>query len=416
MSKMEERFKRALAKKPSSKNQLSAEQLRAQKQQRFKTPKVDSKELNQKMEAQAVRIGGRNKIIKRSISPTYSLNPPSKYSIFVTGSIVSISGYDNLVYEIIKGLHSLGVDIRINASCPISSDYVPKHFIDLVNVKTFTDNEIIIMPPPLLYRWGVTKNSIILTMWESDRLEPFWVHELNKAKSIVVPSQWAIDTFKACGVVVPMYKIPLGYDPLIFYPEPIYPSVCTFGTAAALTAGGIRKNTKKVLEIFLDAFKNIDDVRLKIKLSPICPFPDCKDPRVEIVRKFLPPLELREWHNSLTAFINTSFAEGFGLHLLETMACGRPLISTKYSAVSEYFDETVGYCLSHKLIKASGDQYSGLWAEPNYEELAANMLKVYKNQEEAKILGEKAANRAKKFLWKDTWQALFKLLKNDGII
>lgn len=397
---MDERIKRALAKKPSCLNQLSAAQL---------------EQVEQKRMARVVRAN--NKVITNRTIPEVLFAPtPTKYSIFVTGSIVGISGYDNLVYEIVKGLYSLGVDVRINASCPVSQDVIPKYFQSIINLKNPLDNEIMIMPPPMLFRWRPNKNTIIFTMWESDRLESSWADELNKALAVVVPSQWAIDTFRASGVTAPMYKIPLGCDPLIFHSQPIFPKMCTFGTAAALTAGGVRKNVHKILRTFLEVFEGINDVRLRIKVTPVCPFPECKDPRVDIIRRFLPPAELAEWHGSLTSFVNGSFAEGFGLHLLEAMACGRPLISTEYSAVTEYFDDTVGYSVLHKLVRASGGQYSGLWAEPNSVSLGGKMLEVYKNQEKVKKLGEKSAIRAKTMLWKNTGQALYNLLLTYGMI
>ena len=58
------------------------------------------------------------------------------------------------------------------------------------------------------------------------------------------------------------------------------------------------------------------------------------------------PAALADWYRSLTCYVNASYGEGFGLHLLEAMGCGVPLISTTFSAVGEVFDAGVGYEVS----------------------------------------------------------------------
>src|SRR5581483_991371 len=142
--------------------------------------------------------------------PTRPLPPITGSTIYVTGGVVGISGYDNFVFEIIKGLRSLGIDVRINNICPINRSFCPQWFGE-VHMPRIPDSwEIIINPPCHLHPYNPTKKSIIYTMWETDYLEAPWVDNLNRAAFIIVPSQWAVDTFKKSGVRVPIYKNPLG--------------------------------------------------------------------------------------------------------------------------------------------------------------------------------------------------------------
>ena len=83
------------------------------------------------------------------------------------------------------------------------------------------------------------------------------------------------------------------------------------------------QNTALLIDWFERAFPDEDDVRLRVKVTPKCDLPDSDDPRIEIERQFLPPPRLAEWYRSLTTFVSISHAEGFGLHLLEAMACGQ---------------------------------------------------------------------------------------------
>jgi glycosyltransferase involved in cell wall biosynthesis len=272
------------------------------------------------------------------------------------------------------------------------------------------------VPPCGLDRWSPGRQSIIYTMWETDTLEKSWVEQMNNAAFVVVPSQWAADCFRRCGVTRPIHKIPLGYDPLIFNPMPGWPPVCTFGTAAALTAGGLRKNIDKVIACFQRAFEGVADVRLKVKVTPSCHLQSVHDSRVEIVRTMLPPAQLANWYRSISAFVNCSYAEGFGLHLLEAMACGRPLLSTRYSAVAEYFDDLVGYTAEHRIIPASGGAYSGHWAAPVENSVIEQMRRVYADTSLAQEKGRQAFLRARQFTWKTTGERLLRLLSEQSVI
>src|SRR5205823_2378748 len=138
----------------------------------------------------------------------------------------------------------------------------------------------------------------------------------------------------------------------------------TFGTAGALDEGGLRKNVRRVIDLFGRAFPTAPGVRLRVKITPASPTVDTHaDPRIDVIRSSLTPHELADWYRSLTAFVNGSFGEGFGLHLLEAMACGRPLISTTFGGPGEFFDADVGYPVGYRLVEARNAIYRGRWAD-----------------------------------------------------
>lgn len=331
--------------------------------------------------------------------------------LLITGNIVGISGYDYLVYEVARGLLSLGVDVRLNAESHFRGDLIPPYFAPLVRGRAPGDRELLIAPPHLLEHTPHPPGCAIFTMWESDRLQASWVKKLNQASLVLTPSQWGIDSFRASGVVVPMERVSLGHDPVSFHPTMGPPEICTFGAAAALWAGGMRKNIPRIIEAFQRAFPQEDDVRLRVKITPKCELPEPSDPRIEILRCYLSQADLTDWYLSLTAFVNASAGEGFGLHLVEALACGIPLISPAFSAVTEYFDDKVGYTVPHRLVPAEVDPYPGSWCQVDDEGVVAAMRQVYRDPSDAAHRGQRAVARSRRFTWRETGRQLMAALE-----
>jgi glycosyltransferase involved in cell wall biosynthesis len=140
------------------------------------------------------------------------------------------------------------------------------------------------------------------------------------------------------------------------------------------------------------------------------------DPRVDLIRAVLPHTQLAAWYRSLTAYVNGSFGEGFGLHLIEAMACGRPLITADYSGLTAFFDPTVGYAVDHTLVPVENDVYTGRWAEPDDASIVAGMRAVYASPAEARRLGRLSASRATNFTWKASGRKLAAALRKHGFL
>ena len=64
--------------------------------------------------------------------------------------------------------------------------------------------------------------------------------------------------------------------------------------------------------------------------------PDFGDPRIRIDRGFWSDAGLADWYRSLDVFFSPSMGEGWGLHLLEAMACGVPVITVLWSAERDF--------------------------------------------------------------------------------
>jgi glycosyltransferase involved in cell wall biosynthesis len=158
-------------------------------------------------------------------------------------------------------------------------------------------------------------------------------------------------------------------------------------------------------------------VRLKVKITPRSPMVDTRaDSRVEVVNAGLTPPQLADWYRGLTCYVNASYGEGFGLHLLEAMGCGVPLISTTFSAVGEVFDPAHGYAVGYTVIEAKNRVYSGRWADPDDDHLIARMREVHADRDIAARFGAAAARRAPAFSWAAAIGKLVAALAKHGYL
>ncbi len=352
--------------------------------------------------------GQATPLTKRSATPTHSL--------VLAADVRGLSGWDHVAFAILKGLGSAGARLYQHQAAQVYADLLPPDLRPTKGQRT-TEPQLAIAPPFLLKRFNIDERSAAYTMWEADRIDPAHAAVLNRARVVIVPSEWGAECFRTSGVTAPIEVVPLGYDPLVFHPSHAENPTCTFGTAGALSAGGLRKNVRRVVELFRAAFPTEPDVRLRVKITPNCPpFEIDADPRIEVVRAALPYPDLARWNRSLTAYVNASFAEGFGFHLLEAMACGVPLVSAHYSGLTQFFDESVGYVVPHKLIDANNDIYHGRWADPDDGAMIAQMRRIHRDRAEAARLGEAAAARARCFTWRDTGRKLLDVLTKYDLL
>lgn len=100
---------------------------------------------------------------------------------------------------------------------------------------------------------------------------------------------------------------------------------------------------------------------------------------------YIPDSDLPGIYNGADLFVFPSLYEGFGLPVLEAMACGTPVITSNTSSLPE----------------VAGD--AALLVDPyNVEEIAAAMRHVLEDSALANDLRERGLEHAKKFSWEKT--------------
>ncbi len=258
------------------------------------------------------------------------------------------------------------------------------------------------------------------TMFETDSLPEEWVRACNAMDEIWVPSDFNMETFRNAGVRSKLVKIPGGVDTWHFrdgLPPLEIPGVK--GTVFLSVFEWIyRKGWDVLLKAWARAFTVKDDVCLVLRAYPMNGADHGDSPK-EIenrIRKFLRGQGLRRntlapiivlgdqisendlprLYAAASAYVAPSRGEGWGRPQMEAMACGLPVIATRWSGNLEFMNDDNSLLLDAQGLVTIDDKceipfYRGQrWAEPSVKHLVHLLQRVVQAPEEMARLGARA--------------------------
>lgn len=267
------------------------------------------------------------------------------------------------------------------------------------------------------------KYKIGFTMLETDHIPAEWAAAANRMDEVWVPSAFNVETFQRSGVTKPIHVIPLGVDPDYFNPGIASWRLGDMFTFLSIFEWGERKCPEVLIKAFSDEFKHDEDAVLICKVSN-------SDGEVNVaaqvaalglkpgggrvvfsLNEIIPTYQLGALYRSADCFVLPSRGEGWGMPILEAMACGLPVIATDWSSHRDFMNSGNAYPLQvEKLVPAVAKcpYYKGFqWAQPSYGHLRQLLRHVYENRDEARAKGVRAALEAReRWTWKHAAQKI----------
>lgn len=263
-------------------------------------------------------------------------------------------------------------------------------------------------------------------VWETTRVPASKVELARGLDEVWTPSSWGRQLLIDNGVdEARVQVVPEGVDTEVFHPAAESPRErFRFLSVGRWT---VRKGTDDLVRAYCEEFG--PDEPVELVLHGWCPHQRLFDLRSRIARVARPPhapilpstplpaAELASLYRSADAFVLPTRGEGWGLPIVEAMACGLPVIVTDYSAPADFLDESIAYPLRvEKLVDVDEPAFyppaCGQWAQPDLAHLRALMRHVFENRDEARAKGLRAADAVqRRWTWAHAAEKAHALLK-----
>lgn len=271
-----------------------------------------------------------------------------------------------------------------------------------------------------------------LIFFEADKLKPQEINMINNLDVVFVASKWAKTILLQNNINIPIVVSPLAVDTDIF--SPIVDPNKSQDKYVFINIGKweVRKGHDFLVEAFNKAFSSEDNVELWMINHNI--FLSKEDNKIWENLYTSSPLGSKikilpraTTHKDLAAIINLADcgifparAEGWNNEILEVMGMDKPIITTNYSAHTEYCTVDNSFLIDiDKLVSAKDDKFFdgyGNWADLGDHQLEQTielMKKVYSQNIRKNTEGLKTA---KNYTWSKTAQILAKELLNADTI
>lgn len=252
--------------------------------------------------------------------------------------------------------------------------------------------------PPRFERSGAHP-LVVFQPWEFGPLPDEWVARAGDVDEFWTPSSWSRECFVMSGIPTDKVKVmPHGIDTSRYCPPGPRLPLRTRKSTKLLFVGGLiwRKGVDILLNAYLGTFTAADDVCLVIKSTDFYQgaVPDQIREvirlagangmaEIEHIEEDLSEEALAGLYRACDALVHPYRGEGFGLPVLEAMACGLPVAVTAYGACMDFCDSTTaalipcgiqgGASAGSAELKVSKP---GFHAEPDPADLAAVLRRL----------------------------------------
>lgn len=260
-----------------------------------------------------------------------------------------------------------------------------------------------------------------LVFFELNKMRPPEVHQMNNTDVMFVASKWAKQILEDNGVKSKIVVSPLAVDTSVFVP--LLRNDNTNFVFINIGKWELRKGHDILVEAFNAAFKDKDNVELWMMNHNIFlneqenkiwqnVYKNSKlGEKIKILDRVPTHSQLANTIGMADCGIFPARAEGWNNEILEVMAMNKPIITTNYSAHTEYCTPDNSYLIEvDKLCPANdGKWFNGFgeWADlgkNQFEQLVNHMREVYSKNIRSNPNG---LETAQKYTWANTANILY---------
>ncbi|MDD5068308.1 MAG: glycosyltransferase [Candidatus Pacebacteria bacterium] len=211
---------------------------------------------------------------------------------------------------------------------------------------------------------------IFVRSWDFGKFPPALVKKINaECDQLWVHTKWIQKKAIESGIIEERVKIvPLGVDGKIFHPNgPQYPLATKKKFKFIFVGGAVkRKGIDILLKAYKEAFSPEDNVSLVIKDNAsndplyknitlkkkiLNMVKDKRCPEIIYIDEFLPTSKLADLYRACNVGVFPYRAEGFALPIVESLACGVPVIVPRFGACLDFCNDANSFLMPVKEIR-----------------------------------------------------------------
>ncbi len=348
------------------------------------------------------------------------------------------SGFEVLGRGLAIALDKLGVVVSLDPSLEWN---IEKNVLDEETMSRLTkmckqvvrkdSPEIIYQVPRKQY---LSPKRYVFSLYETDRCPENWIKKFEEINEVWTFSDFNLNGWEGNGFNVD--KIPFGADTFNYFPKNRDKDDFVFLSSGDFTP---RKNFELLIEAYLKEFTDKDNVKLIIKAhfggfvrsyqdrciekfkTTIKQFWKHNSAPIYFLGKKISQNDIPKFYHLGDCFVLPSYGEGLCLPMVEALASGIPVISSKWGGQMEFLTDRNSYLVDGKVDRINSVEYIRLcpdvlnhkWFYPDLDSLQKQMRLAYEDRKLSKEKGQQGRVDMEGRNWQDAGLKIIgKLLKN----
>jgi len=349
----------------------------------------------------------------------------------VFGNVCGNLGYNVHCRGFIEGLLANGIDVKTHNFDGKLFGEVPRAIVESLRKKPYLDS------PSICLSYGndmmkfTGKKRIGYSVWETTRLPEDWAESLNSLDDVWTVSKFCKKTFEDSGVKHDVKVVHEGVDTSIFnkYVEKFKRVDEKQFMFLSVFKWEKRKSPDILLEAYAEEFDKDENVALMLQcanpfMQNFNPFEEImnmnigKHPTINVVQPVPKRTDLAKIYKSVDCFVLPTRGESWGLPMIESLACGTPVITTNWGGALEFMNKDVGWLIDVDGMEVPDDDMwfkpykDNEWSVPSKKSLRELMRYAFEHKDECKKKGDRAYDYVdENFTWEKSTECVKELLK-----